>query len=827
MKRAKRKLPLRIAGLSLALLLSACGGGGNSSGPMTLSGKVIDGYITGAKVCLDINGNGVCDSSEPSDTSGVNGVYSITVPAGIDTANMHLIAMVPVGATDADDPTTPISAPYTLLAPAVMPSVISPLTTAVSTHMIADGMGIANARIQSRRDFNLPIAFDFLSDHVAANDLPAKNVAKVMAAILSNSVGSSAPTAAKLTQALTEAKSYAIQATTADTVTGLVASLGPVGGGFTRTCGMVATQNCLSFSEATVAMDAFEGLGSAGVVADPQNPANKVAKLVKVAAGQPWAGATVYTTVATKSVPSIGFAASKLVTLRAYSSASGEKIRIKVEDASDGSKSMEADALTTTANAWETLTFDFTTPAAGAYNAAANYNRVSIFPKFLTAAAAETVYYFDELAYAKVPGNTGNCVSGPSQNCLAMSEPALALTPFGGAASASVVNDPFASANKVVMMTKAAGDPTWAGVTIATTSGDSSVARVGFDVSKIVTLRVLSPAVGQKIRMKFESAADNTKTIEVEATTSKANEWETLTFDFTTVAPGTAAYVSASTYNKVSVFPNFGVSPAADATYYFDELSYAAYVSGGGGGGGGTPAVLTLSSGFTNGGLTADNGATGGYGDSNLIVGNCNGGQYCGGGSGANASAATSSTYYYIQSNGAATGYQYVGLYVFAPGLTAISPTADTGGVQITNQTGVTFTFNQNAEWASQASHNVFVNLTLGNHFSIGGGGCNVSLQTVFTPTGGAAATSYTLPFTAFTVAQNCGVGSLTPSSAVAALAAGAGGPIAKIDVQGASGTSALTQGNPALTSSANTTVPNGSSYYPTTVSLTGPITFN
>lgn len=830
MKRLTKKLPLRIAGVSIALLLSACGGGGRSAGPSTLSGNVIDGYITGAIVCLDINGNGACDSGEPSGTSGANGAYSISVPAGISTANLHLIAKVPVGAIDADSPSTPITAPYTMLSPAEMPQVISPLTTAVSTHMIANGMGIAGARIQARSDFNLPFSYDFLKDHVAANDVAAQNVAKVMAAILSNSVGSTAPTAANLSQALTEVKTYAVQATTATTVTGLVSSLGPAGGGFTRTCGTDVTKNCLSFSESTMGLDKFEGLGSATVVADPQNAVNKVAKFAKVSSGQPWAGATVYTIASNKSVTPVGFVASKTMTLRVYSSAVGEKINIKAENAADNTKFIEAFALTTKANEWETLTFDFTTPAAGTFNATTSYDKISLFPNFLTAVTADT--YFDELSYAKVSGNTGTCTTSSSQNCLTSAETTLALTAFGGGASASVANDPYLATNKVVKMTKVANDPVWAGVTIATTASDNSVARAGLDTSKVVTLRVLSPAVGQKIRMKFETASDATKTIEVDATTTKANEWETLTFDFTTVAAGTAAYSSANTYNKVSVFPNFGVSPTADASYYFDELSYAAYTSGSGsggsgGGGSGTPTALTFSSGFASAGLTIENGVVGGYGDSNLINGNCNGGGNCGGGFGANTSAATSKVYYYIQSNPAATTYQYVGLSIFAPGVSALSTSANTSGLQVTNQTGVTFKFDQNAEWASQTNHNVLVILTLGNKYTVNGNACNVQLQSVFTPTGGNTVTSYTIPFTAFTVAQNCGIGSLTPTSPVAALAANAGGPVAKFDIQGTSGGSAITAGTPALTASANTTVANGAGFFPSTVALTGPITFN
>jgi hypothetical protein len=59
-----------------------------------------------------------------------------------------------------------------------------------------------------------------------------------------------------------------------------------------------------------------------------------------------------------------------------------------------------------------------------------------------------------------------------------------------------------------------------------------------------------------------------------------ANAWETLSFNFTTVAAGTAAYNPATTYNKVSLFPSFLVHVAADTVYYFDELRYATTASG-------------------------------------------------------------------------------------------------------------------------------------------------------------------------------------------------------------------------------------------------------
>lgn len=237
------------------------------------------------------------------------------------------------------------------------------------------------------------------------------------------------------------------------------------------------------------------------------------------------------------------------------------------------------------------------------------------------------------------------------------------------------------------------------------------------------------------------------------------------------------------------------------------------------------PAQLVYSSGFTaqasGTGLTLSGGQFGGYAGSNEDGYYCNTGtsNWCGGGS-SDATPATSSVYFYYQPPAVATG-EYVGVFVQAPGVTALNASGNTSGVQISGQTGITFTLNQNPEWFAQANHNVLVMLTLGNFY---GGPCRVQLQMVFTPTS-VAPTTYTLPLAGFSVAQNCGLGTLTPSAAILALGSSTGGPVAQVDFQGDSGASAITPSQGTLTSSANVTTAN-SVGYPTTIALTGPITF-
>jgi hypothetical protein len=200
--------------------------------------------------------------------------------------------------------------------------------------------------------------------------------------------------------------------------------------GNTGTC---TTAPCIGFEGATTGFVAFEGLGSATIVDDPVDPTNKVAKLVKVPAGQPWAGATVYTTTAAaQTTDAIGFATSKVITLRVYSPAVGEKIMLKVETGPQGG-GMEKEVLTTKANAWETLSFDFASPSAGTYDPTKVYKTISIFPKFLTAVTADTAYYFDELKYAAATAAPASCGTTAPTCAPTTAIPAGAITVYSEA----------------------------------------------------------------------------------------------------------------------------------------------------------------------------------------------------------------------------------------------------------------------------------------------------------------------------------------------------------------------------------------------------------
>ncbi len=318
------------------------------------------------------------------------------------------------------------------------------------------------------------------------------------------------------------------------------------------------------------------------MVPDPTGGGNKVAKVVKSATAELWAGTTV-STGANNSVDKIPFTAtSTKMTVRVYSPKAGIPVRLKVEDAADPTHTVETEALTTQVNTWETLTFNFASPAAGtaALNLAYTYNKVSIFFDFgkTGAAGGNGTYYFDDVTFVVGGGSSFTPITFDTAGVT------YTLTGFGGAEDSSVQPDPTGGANKAARVVKSATAELWAGTTVST-GANNSVDKIPFTATSTkMTVRVYSPKAGIPVRLKVEDAADPTHDGRDRGAHHQVNAWETLTFDFANPAAGTAALNLAYTYNKVSIFFDFGKTGAAggSGTYYFDDVTF---VAGGGGGG--------------------------------------------------------------------------------------------------------------------------------------------------------------------------------------------------------------------------------------------------
>jgi hypothetical protein len=111
----------------------------------------------------------------------------------------------------------------------------------------------------------------------------------------------------------------------------------------------------------------FDG-GGVTVINNPQvsgiNTSTKVAQMVKDN-NQTWGGSWI-------GLDSLmDFSVKKTFKMKVYSPRVGAKVLLKVENATDGSKSFEKEVATTVANAWEVLTFDFS-----AINTANSYQKI-------------------------------------------------------------------------------------------------------------------------------------------------------------------------------------------------------------------------------------------------------------------------------------------------------------------------------------------------------------------------------------------------------------------------------------------------------------------
>jgi hypothetical protein len=192
------------------------------------------------------------------------------------------------------------------------------------------------------------------------------------------------------------------------------------------------------------------------------------------------------------------------MTVRVWSPDAGIQVRLKVEDAADGSKSVETEATTTVAADWETLTFDFANPAAGTppLNLDYTYNRVSIFFNFGVpgSVAGEKTYYFDDMTFSG--GTTPPSAHTWPPITFDSPEVTYTLTGFGGAEDSTVVVDPTDPTNNVARVVKSATAELWAGTTVST-GPNFSVPVLPFTASDTtMTVRVWSPDAGIQIRLK-------------------------------------------------------------------------------------------------------------------------------------------------------------------------------------------------------------------------------------------------------------------------------------------------------------------------------------
>ena len=184
-----RKLALGLASAGL-LVLYGCGGGGggeaaSASPPLIATTAdipvtVIDGPIRNTTVCLDKNAHGVCDTGQPTAKTDATGKTTLKVDTA-DVGKFAVLAVVGTNAVDMDRPTTPITTPFTMTAPADKPAVVSPLTTLVQTLAKNAGLSSAAAEAQLKEQTGLNVSlFEDFTKSGTADSQSAGTLARVL-----------------------------------------------------------------------------------------------------------------------------------------------------------------------------------------------------------------------------------------------------------------------------------------------------------------------------------------------------------------------------------------------------------------------------------------------------------------------------------------------------------------------------------------------------------------------------------------------------------------------------------------------------------------------
>jgi len=178
----------KFASVAALMTLASCGGGGGGGGGTTapaatlagvvsFTGRVIDGYLQSANVCLDLNLNKVCDKNEPTADAATdaNGVYTFT-NVSATYAKALILVEVPAGAVDSDTGLA-IGKALTMSSPpantaAGVTNVVSPLTTMVQ-NQVEQNPTLSTAQAENIVKSSLGLAqnspVSLFTDYVAAS----------------------------------------------------------------------------------------------------------------------------------------------------------------------------------------------------------------------------------------------------------------------------------------------------------------------------------------------------------------------------------------------------------------------------------------------------------------------------------------------------------------------------------------------------------------------------------------------------------------------------------------------------------------------------------
>ena len=164
----------------LFIVLAGCGGSSSDSAPgngqgqesegnvTSLAGKVADGYLHGANVCLDTNKNYACDGDEAKDITDIEGSYRLDNVPVQDADSFPVIAEVLPSTID-QDTGQQVGLEYVMSAPAQKHHFISPLTTMVQIKLERNSeLSVDEAEEQIRVALGNNGPLSIFDDYIAA-----------------------------------------------------------------------------------------------------------------------------------------------------------------------------------------------------------------------------------------------------------------------------------------------------------------------------------------------------------------------------------------------------------------------------------------------------------------------------------------------------------------------------------------------------------------------------------------------------------------------------------------------------------------------------------
>ena len=304
----------------------------------------------------------------------------------------------------------------------------------------------------------------------------------------------------------------------------------------------------------------FNG-GSGYVVFNPQVDNNNLSEKVGVIirdGGDVWAGSYL------ELENNLDFSTNTHLSVSVYTPISGLIVKLKLEG--DNDAQTERDAYTTLSNNWETLTWSF------AVEPSDTYNKLVLMFDFgnVGDGSINSTFYFDNITSFDPSGGL-NQIDLP----VTFDDPEVyySVIDFEGNGPSTIIEE---EDNNYVQVIKSDESGTSAGVTIGTEEGFATNIPITSGSTKMYALVYVdgTSQIGFPVRLKIENSNDPTQSVETEAFTTVAGEWEVLEFDFNNEAAGTAALNTSYTFNMASIFFNFGTTGDNETIYRFDNISF-------------------------------------------------------------------------------------------------------------------------------------------------------------------------------------------------------------------------------------------------------------